>query len=160
MADKNLQVIGQAEFVDLMIEPPIAEVPARIDTGARTSAIWASDIHLNNGQLHYKLFGPNSEFYTGKDVVTDSYSTTVVASSNGAAQQRFKVMLPIRLKGRKIQANFTLADRSSQVYPVLIGRGTLRGKFVVDVKAGTVLKEREQQRTTELNQLFEDKAEV
>ena len=33
-------------------------------------------------------------------------------------------------------ATFTLADRSTQVYPVLIGRATLNGKFIVDVQKG------------------------
>jgi hypothetical protein len=47
-------------------------------------------------------------------------------------------------------ATFTLADRSSQVYPVLIGRATLRGKFIVDVQMGSPLREEEEKRSMEL----------
>ena len=56
---------------------------------------------------------------------------------------RYKVKIPVVVKGRKIKANFTLADRSAQVYPVLVGRNILRGKFVVDVKGGATLRHAE-----------------
>ncbi len=38
----------------------------------------------------------------------------------------------IRMYGRKLNAKFTLSDRSTQTYPLLIGRNTLRGNFLVD----------------------------
>ena len=47
-------------------------------------------------------------------------------------------------------ATFTLSDRSMQVYPVLIGRSTLNGKFVVDVSRGSPLLAEEERRSAEL----------
>jgi hypothetical protein len=50
---------------------------------------------------------------------------------------KYRTKLSIRLKGRRIKANFGLSDRSTHNYPVLIGRKTLHGKFLVDVTQKT-----------------------
>jgi hypothetical protein len=154
VADQSkLTIIGQSELVDFPVQN-VKGIPARIDTGARTSAVWASDIAVDEAGVSFKLFDKSSEFYTGEVVRVENYEETVVASSVGQPQLRYKIQLPLRIKGKRIKASFTLADRSAQTYPILIGRSTLRGKFVVDVKAGTVLKGREKDRTAELRRLF------
>ncbi len=128
--------IGQAGFVWL-IEPDIKKVPARIDTGARTSSIWASDIHETSEGLSYCLFGPSSVLYSGRVIISKQFSQIIVASSSGHAEKRYKIPLTIQLKGRRIKTHCTLSDRESQAYPMLIGRNTLRGKFIVDVQKST-----------------------
>jgi len=152
---KPLTVIGRAELVDFPLQK-ITQVPARIDTGARTSSLWASDIKVTDGVLSFVFFGSESEFYTGEVFTVSDFSETVVSSSTGEQQRRFKTTLTLGLGGKRIKAMFTLADRSTQVYPVLVGRNTLKGKFIVNVKTGTVLKERETKRTTELRTLLDD----
>jgi hypothetical protein len=129
---KASTVIGQVETVAL---PAIATamVHARIDTGAKTSAVWVSHYSEDANGLHVTFFGPGFPAYTGEIVTFNEYAETVVASSNGIAEHRFKVKLQVTISGRVINAWFTLADRSKQTYPVLIGRNILRGKFLVDV---------------------------
>lgn len=147
--EKPLKKIGRVErlsFIDLD-----SSVPARIDTGAKTSAVWASDIHVDvSGALHYRLFDQQSDYFTGEEIVTTSFSETVVANSAGTAEKRYKVQLMVMLQGRKVNATFTLANRSSQVYPVLVGRNILRGKFIVDVKTGKPLYDQERKRSEDL----------
>lgn len=158
--NKKNTVLGRVELVDFPAES-INGVPARIDTGARTNSVWASNIKVSSQSISFTLFSPESHYYTGKVIQLDSFQETVVASSIGSPQRRYKVYLSIRIRGRRINARFTLADRSRQVYPVLIGRNTLSGKFVVDVKAGKVLKEHEAKRTNELRSLLmQDKGGV
>lgn len=130
-----LQIIGRAERVDLP-ELKITNVPVRIDTGAKTSAIWASGVIEERGVLQFVLFGPDSEHYTGEIIRSDAYQVRNIASSIGRVEQRYVIKLLVEMKGRKIRANFTLANRSEQAYPMLIGRNILRGKFIVDVKQG------------------------
>ena len=36
------------------------------------------------------------------------------------------------IEGKRIKSKFTLTDRSSNIFPVLIGAITLRNKFIVD----------------------------
>lgn len=73
----------------------------------------------------------------------DAYGQQVVATSMGHIDTRYTIKTVVKLKGRRIRATFTIADRSTQVYPVLIGRNVLRGKFVVDVQFGKSLKAKE-----------------
>ena len=111
------------------------DVPAKIDTGADTSAVWASDIFVDkDGLLHYKLFGKGAPYYTGEEIVTKDYSVASVKSASGNVTIKYKVKLPIKIKRRLVRAVFGLSERSTHKYPVLIGRSTLRGKFLVDVK--------------------------
>lgn len=48
--------------------------------------------------------------------------------------------LTVKLEERTIDALFTLADRTRQEYPVLIGRNLLRGNFLVDVRQSLTTK--------------------
>lgn len=131
----NKKIIGCVEYVWLVNED-IKKVPARIDTGAKTSSIWASKIRETESGLEYCLFGPQSPFYSGTIIQEGRFSQIVVASSNGHFQKRYKVPMTLQIKGRRIKTFCTLADRNTQAYPLLIGRNTLRGKFIVDVQNG------------------------
>lgn len=142
-------IIGRvepADFPDLDLQ----SLHARIDTGAQTSAIWASSARVEDGMLAVIFLGPEHPQYTGEVVYFSDYSDTMVASSNGHAEHRYKIRTVIRIAGRRIRARLTLADRSTQTYPVLIGRNVLKGKFVVDVKAGQPLVATEKQRSKRL----------
>ena len=55
------------------------------------------------------------------------------SSAMGQEQIRYRVHLPIKINGRTINVLFSLSDRSRNSFPILIGRRTLQGKFVVDV---------------------------
>jgi glutathione synthase/RimK-type ligase-like ATP-grasp enzyme len=128
---KQLTHIGIKELISLPDEQ-LQDVPAKIDTGADSSAIWASDIKETDSQLSFVLFAKKSPFYTGKPIIALEYQVISVKNSFGQAELRYKVPLKLVLGGRTIQAKFTLADRSKNRYPVLIGRRTLSGKFLVD----------------------------
>lgn len=130
---KDLKLIGHAEIVDFP-ELGVRQVPARTDTGAKTSAIWASNISEQDGVLQFVLFGEGSAFYTGEVLRIEQYEQRAVASSTGTVELRYVVKFLVEIEGKRIRASFTLTDRSTQSYPVLIGRNILRGKFLVDVK--------------------------
>ena len=136
--------IGRVEKVRLheIHDDPIF---ARIDSGATVSSLWASDIHETEQGLEFSLVDASSTHHTGEKHVIKNYSTHIVSSSMGQVQTRYKVKLAVILKGRKMRASFTLADRSTQAYPILIGRNILRNKYIVDVATGTPDKKAEQQ---------------
>lgn len=151
-------IIGRSEYVGfpaLGLEP----IPARIDTGAKTSSIWASNIHLRQGALCFTLFDSSSEYFNGHEIETKSYETRVVASSNGMSEERYVVKLVVVLAGRRVRASFSLANRSTQAYPVLVGRNILRGKFLVDVKLGQPLTQAEKSRSQQLQSKLRDTKE-
>lgn len=142
---EKLTIIGRAEIISFP-EMDVRDVAARIDTGAKTSSIWVSYLSENDGVITVVFFGPESRFYTGRKVQFDTFRIAKVASSNGHAEERYKIKLLVEIGGRNIIASFTLADRSMQVYPVLIGRNVLAGKFLVNVKIGAPLLKEEKAR--------------
>lgn len=149
MTHETRKIIGRADRIDLP-ELGYLGVYAKVDTGAKTSAIWASNVFERDGGLAFTLFGEGHPLYTGEELFVSQFSRVVVASSIGAEQGRYKVVFLVKLRGKKIRAAFTLADRSKQAYPVLIGRNVLRGKFLVDVKSGRPDHSAENRRSEEL----------
>ncbi|HEY1085659.1 MAG TPA: RimK/LysX family protein [Candidatus Saccharimonadales bacterium] len=134
MMDRKLPrtTIGVSSLVDFVGYKNLKQIPARIDTGARTSSLWASDVKIKDGIASFKLFGPSSPWYTGKVVRKPIVEKRQVTSSTGHVQERDVVNFSIRMHGKRLNAKFTLSDRSTQTYPILIGRNTLRGNFLVD----------------------------
>jgi glutathione synthase/RimK-type ligase-like ATP-grasp enzyme len=124
--------IGTTELIDLP-DYALDGVPAKIDTGADSSAIWASNIVEDDGILSFVLFGASSLFYSGQTIKTDKYTKVTVKNSFGHAEQRYRTDIKVRLGQKTIKVKMNLANRSTNRYPVLIGKRTLRNKFVVDV---------------------------
>lgn len=148
-----LTIIGRAEKAELL-DLGVKNVPVKIDTGADASSIWAHATEVKEGKLHAVFFGPDSEFYDNAEHVfkATEYSMTRVANSFGQREIRYKVKLKIKIKGRTINGTFTLADRSTKLYPILIGRSLLKNKFLVDVSKGRPLREEERQRAKKLQE--------
>ena len=155
LASKNqdLNIVGSTEFIDVA---GFKNVPAKIDTGADTSAIWASNIKMEkDGALAFSLFDKESPFYTGEIIKTKDYKAKMVRSSHGDRQVRYRVVLPITLKKESFKAAFTLADRSKNNFPILIGRRTIKGKYLVDVSRESITRPKPSS-TTKLNRELEN----
>lgn len=124
--------IGSIERVSLPSHG-VHDALAKIDSGADSSAIWASAIKEKDGTLSFKLFGPTSHHYTGEVITTEHYTRVKITNSFGDVERRFKVQLTLHLGGKRIRANFNLANRSRSRYPILIGNTAIRHKFLIDV---------------------------
>lgn len=133
MAHVKMVTIGRNEAVDFAGYSR-RKVPAKIDTGADSSSVWVSNIRVDkNGVLRFNLFGEGSPYYTGKVIKRENYKVAVVRSASGHEQIRYRTQFSLRIGGKRIRALFNLSDRSKNKFPVLIGRRTLSGKFIVDV---------------------------
>src|SRR4051812_44847524 len=86
----------------------IKGVPAKIDTGADSSSIWASGVYEQKGRLFFTLFSPNSPYYTGEVISTKDYKLQSIKNSFGHAEFRYKVLLSVKLEDRVIKVRFTL----------------------------------------------------
>lgn len=146
MIQQEKQVIGRVERVSFPVMGLRAY--ARIDTGAKTSSIHAALAEEANEGLKVRFFDDCTEH------LFKHYDKTVIASSMGHKEVRYKVKLSIVMRKRRVLTSFTLADRSTQVYPVLIGRNTLMKKFIVDVAKGTPLKDEENRRSESLQAII------
>src|SRR5882672_2662215 len=126
---RPLETIGTTEKISFP-ELNLHDVPAKIDTGADSCSVWATDVRVeDDGALSFVLFGLGSRLYTGKRLRTEKYRTRSVKNSFGTAEFRYKVQLQLGIGSRKIRTWFTLAERSAMRYPVLLGRRLLRNKL-------------------------------
>lgn len=130
-APTSLPLIGNSALIEVA---GIKSIPAKIDTGASYSSIWASDLQMTpDNHLEFSLFAPESPFYTGERLRTRHYRAVRVRNSTGQESIRYSVPLSTVINGKRIQVRFTLADRHRNDFPILIGRRTLKNKFLVDV---------------------------
>ncbi len=148
--NKSKTIVGSTELIEV---DGIKNVPAKIDTGADTSAIWASDIAMTkDGKLSFAFFGPKSPLYTGERIYVTEYVAKIVRSSHGDEQIRYSVKLPVKIGAKKLISSFTLANRAKNNFPILIGRSTLEGSFLVDVSQSAV----ERPTSTEIRKLNQE----
>lgn len=133
-APKPKQIIGMTDVVDFP-DLELFDVKAKIDTGAYTSALHCKDVRLIKSGLRTKLSFCVIE-QTG-DVAKKFYSADfkqrLIKNSFGIAEKRYVIKTRIKLFGRIIKTEFTLADRERMKNPVLLGRKLLRNRFIVDV---------------------------
>jgi len=132
MMDNAMEVIGSNTLIDIIGHAD--GVPAKVDTGADSSAVWASNIMVDpKGMLHFTLFDESSTHYTGEVITRKDYGTVAVRSSNGQSEVRYRTHFAIMLGGKRIKVLCNLSNRSRNQFPVLIGRRTLVKKFLVNV---------------------------
>ncbi|OLT16800.1 hypothetical protein BJF80_05705 [Serinicoccus sp. CUA-874] len=128
-------VVGWREWVQI----PQVDVPwikAKIDTGAKTSAIHAFDLRsFDRDGRDWVSFAVHPWQATAQDEVAVElpvHDSRSVRSSSGHEEQRYVVRLPVVLGGREVPVEVTLTDRDEMGFRMLIGREALVQGYVVD----------------------------
>lgn len=135
MISKQPAIIGKNTVIDFIGYAD--SIPAKVDTGADSSSVWVSDLYIDdNNNLRFKLFDKTSPAYTGEEIVRTDFAVAKIRSSSGHVQVRYRTHFSVKLAGRRMRVLFNLSDRSKNIFPALIGRRTLHGKFHVDVSQG------------------------
>ena len=143
--DLNLKtIIGRQEYCDLPLLG-LTNIPARVDSGAKTSALHAYNIEISKcekGQ-EFITFNTHPENRRRKDaplITLPIIDKRHITSSNGIREERYTVRMEICIGETSFETDFTLTSRHKMSFPVLIGRNTLiKGKFLIDVSRGYIL---------------------
>jgi hypothetical protein len=111
-------------------------IKAKLDTGARTSALHAFDLEEfeRDGQAWVR-FSIHPWQRNADDAVTAElpvHDVRHVRSSSGHVQERYVVLVAVRIGLRKITTEVTLTRRDAMGFRLLIGREALRQGYVVD----------------------------
>lgn len=124
-------VVGWRELVDLP-GLGLAGIPAKIDTGARTSSLHAHV--LEDFRREGERFVRFAVDWGGERHFCEAIHVDVrgITSSNGDQQTRFVIKTPLTIGNLTFRAEISLADRSQMQFPMLIGRTALRRRMVVD----------------------------
>lgn len=130
-ASKPLMVVGWRELVSLP-ELGLSGIPAKIDTGARTSSLHAEvlDDFVRDGERLVRF----AVDWGGVRHHCEAIHVDLrgITSSNGESQERFVIKTPLSIGNLTFRAEISLADRSQMQFPMLIGRTALRRRMVVD----------------------------
>lgn len=130
------EVVGGLEKISLP-KLNVKQLVARVDSGARTSALHAENIKIvkEDGKKYVcfdVMLGEASNF-SAVPCKARYKGTHRVVSSNGQFTKRPVIRTTIKIKGQEIKANISLIDRSEMKYRMLIGRDVLMNRFLIDV---------------------------
>ena len=114
----------------------VEAIKAKIDTGARTSALHAFDIETyQRDGIAMARFAIHPWQDSSSDVVVVEaplLERRKVRSSSGTARERPVVLTTMELAGRRESIEVTLTRRDEMGFRMLIGRQALRRRYIVD----------------------------
>ncbi len=132
---RKYPIIGWREWVSLS-ELNIQKIKAKVDTGARTSALHAFSLQPfeENGK-HRIRFDIHPLQHNNNHVVTcvaDVVDKRVVTDSGGHEEERYVIQTPITIAGQTWAIEITLTERENMLFRMLLGRSALRKRFIVN----------------------------
>jgi hypothetical protein len=123
-----VQVFGWREKIK--IQEIDQDFHAKLDTGALTSSIHAEDIKLfeRDGAKWVSFIATNPREENAKRIPVEAPLVRYarIKEVGGESARREVVRLRIRIGERSLRGEFTLANRSNMLVPVLIGRTMLK----------------------------------
>ena len=131
MTRPSTLVVGWREWVTL---PDLGGVvlKAKVDTGARTSSLHATDIEVGDEHVVFTLHPHQRSPDDAVRVSARLVAHRVIRPSSGHADERPVVRTTVVLHGRRWTIDLTLADRSVMGFRMLLGRVALHRRFLVD----------------------------
>jgi hypothetical protein len=132
-------IVGWNEYVDLP-EWGVRRLGAKVDTGARTSALHVDGIELlPRGRIRFDVVVHRTKRDRHVHVRTKIVRRARVKSSNGQFERRYFVKTTLVLGPVEKQIEISLVDRGRMAHRMLLGRTALQGDFIVDVSRRHVL---------------------
>jgi hypothetical protein len=130
---RELRIIGAAEYVDFP-DWGVRGLSARIDTGARTSALHVENVReLPGGRVRFDVRLRRDDPGARVTVEAKVSRRTLVRSSTGDEAPRLFVKAYVLLGGVEQRVEVGLVDRRRMLYRMLLGRSALARRFLVDV---------------------------
>lgn len=142
--DKNIKlikpirkhpIIGWREWVSL----PALNIPkikAKVDTGARTSALHAFSLKpfVENGKnkIQFDIHPLQHNTHDIVSCIADVVDKRLVTDSGGHEEERFVIQTPITIAGQTWSIEITLTERENMLFRMLLGRSALRKRYVVN----------------------------
>jgi hypothetical protein len=116
------ELIGWREYVRLP-ELKAGMLLAKVDTGARSAALHADDIAVHGRRVWFQL--------GGRLYILPLAGQRRVKNSGGRTENRAVIETEIKIGRHRFLAEVTLTDRADMGAPMLLGRATIRGRFLV-----------------------------
>ncbi len=127
-----MHILGRYDRVDLP-RLNLANIHAKVDTGAFTSSLHCHRAEVVDGKLEFILLDEEHPEFTGMKFVFDTFEERDIKNSFGEVECRFVITTALKIFNEEIITEFSLSNRGSLKFPILIGRKILRDRFLIDV---------------------------
>lgn len=131
----KLDTIGWREWLSLP-ELGIHKIKAKVDTGARTSALHAFALRpFKEGQRDRIQFDIHPLQHNQEVVITctaDIIDKRWVTDSGGHREERHVISTPVVLGNKTWPIEITLTERDTMLFRMLLGRSAIRSQFIVN----------------------------
>jgi hypothetical protein len=132
---KKPVTLGWREWVDLP-ELGLQHVKAKVDTGARTSALHAFELRTftegGKQRVEFKMHPNQKDNQTVVVCVANVVDERIVRDSGGHKEQRFVIETPVRVGDQEWPIEVTLTARDDMLFRMLLGRTAMKGRAIVD----------------------------
>ncbi|MGJ8635399.1 MAG: ATP-dependent zinc protease family protein [Phycisphaerales bacterium] len=130
--NQPIATAGWRERIDLP-EWGLRRVRAKLDTGARTSAIDVAQFEMiDDEHVRFEIVYRDRPIRKTKWVTARVSRVTKVKPSNGQLQERVVCLTTIKIGEQLFETEIGLVCRKGMLCRMLIGRSTLAGHFQVD----------------------------
>ena len=135
MRPHSTTVAGWREWVSLP-DADVRWIKAKLDTGARSSSLHAFDIEEftrdDQRWVRFSVHPWQRSALDSRPCELPVHDVRSVRSSSGHSDTRYVVVMKVKLLGRIVRTEMTLARRDEMGFRMLIGRQALSKGFVVD----------------------------
>ncbi|MGE0172111.1 MAG: ATP-dependent zinc protease [Oligoflexales bacterium] len=132
---RNLQVVGWREWVSFP-QIGIKKIKAKIDTGARTSALHAFDIQeFKQGTQRFVQFKVHPLQRNSQKTVTVRAKVAEIRrikDSGGNVTERPVIVTDLQIGESVFPIELTLINRDEMGFRLLLGRSAVKNMFLVD----------------------------
>ena len=139
---KARTIIGWRECIGLP-DFGIEDIKAKVDTGARTSAIHAFRIKrfTKDGEdwVRFKIHPRQRRRKPEIECEAKVVDVRAVTSSNGQRERRVFIKTRLKVGPYLFPAEISLANRDEMGFRMLIGRQALKKRFIVDSSSSYTL---------------------
>lgn len=132
---KDLQLIGSEEWC-VFENLGIPAIKARVDSGAKTSSLQATNVKIvNKGTQEWVKFEVNP-LQENRSIAIACEARLIdrrmVKSSSGISEERLVVKTSVTLGGDTFDIELTLANRDTMEFRMLLGREAINERFIVN----------------------------
>jgi hypothetical protein len=136
-------MLGWREWVDLP-ELNLSQIKAKIDTGARSSALHAFSIEpYRKGGERWVMFAIHPK-QKNQELVIECHAAIkdrrLVSDSGGHKQRRYVIETPLLIGSTRTNIEMTLTNRDSMLFRMLLGRTALKDRFIINPSASYLQK--------------------
>ena len=137
------KTVGWREWLALP-ELGIAHIKAKVDTGARTSALHTFDLHtFRKDDQNFVRFSIHPYQDSSEVIVCEHplFDERWVTDSGGHKEMRPVIETLITVGEESFKAEVTLTNRETMKFRMLLGRTAMRDRLIVDPQASYLLGE-------------------